>query len=104
MRQIGKISRKKLKKSKIKVLHQQYWVQVIIERKELIFDDIIEFLVIIKTEHINLHPIVNLDREIPASPSPPPPPAATSINNIEIRNSIGSFELSIDFDLINDFI
>jgi len=102
MHQIGKISRKKLKKSKIKVLHQQYWVQVIIERKELVFDDIIEFLVIIKTEHINLHPIVNLDREIPTSPSPPP--AATSINNIEIRNSIGSFELSIDFDLINDFI
>ena len=85
--------RKNRKKPKIKVLYQPYWVQVIIERRELLFDHIIYFLAVIKTENINLYPIVNLDRDLSTSPPPALAGAASiPISNIEVPNTLGSFE------------
>ncbi len=65
-------------------------------KNEWLFYDIIYFVLgVVKTENINLCPVVNLDREIPVSPPAPVAAAASpvvSTNNVEIRNSLGLFE------------
>jgi hypothetical protein len=55
--------------------------------KRFLFYYIIHFLGFIQTEHINLDPIVNLDRDLSSSPPLP----SFSMDNIKIKNILGLF-------------
>jgi hypothetical protein len=69
-------------------VHYQFNIDQVNYKLSFLFDYIYSFSDFIKAGHIDLDPIVNLDRDLSSSP----PLSSPTRNNIKIKNILGLFK------------